>query len=74
MLVLILSLVRTVHQSFLSRKEEKLVALIVSFSFVRVLTGGFRIIPYSLVVVVVCAQMRSESGIIPYSPQHCSTA
>ena len=25
-------------------------------------------------MVVVCAQIRSESGITPYSPQHCSTA
>ena len=50
--------------------EEKLVALLVYSSVVRVATSRFRIIPYSLVVVVVCAQMRSESGITPYSPQH----
>ena len=51
-------------------KEEKLVALLVYSSFVPVATSGFRIFPYSLVVVVVFAQMRSGSGIIPYSLQH----
>ena len=55
------SLIITVHQSLLSRKEEKLVALVVFSSYVRVAAGGFRIIPYSIVVAVVCAQMRSES-------------
>ena len=49
--------------------EEKLVAVLVYSSFVRVATSGFRIFPYSLVVVVVFAQMRSDSGIIPYSLQ-----
>ena len=51
-------------------KEEKLVALLVYSSFVQVATSGFRIVPYSLVVVVVCAQMRSDSGIVPYALQH----
>ena len=65
-LVLTSSLFITVHQFLLFRNEEKLVA--------RVTTIGFRMIPFSLVVLVVCAQMRSESGITPYSPQYCSTA
>ena len=33
-------------------------------------TSRFRIFPYSLVVVVVFAQKRSDSGIIPSSLQH----
>ena len=49
---------------------ETLVALIVYFSFVQVATSGLRIIPYSLVMELVCAQMRSDSGISPYSLQH----
>ena len=68
--MLTLSLLITVHYSLLLENEEKLVALLVYSSFVRVAASGFRIIPYSLVVVVVCAQMRSDSGIIPYSLQH----
>ena len=98
-----------VHKSLLFRNEEKLVALLVYSSFVRVATSGFRVIPFPLVVVFVfrkaetpvallvyssfrvagtkgfriipyhlvveadCAQMRSDSGIISYSSQHCST-
>ena len=46
------------------------ITLLVYSSFVRVATSGFRIIPYSLLVVVVSAQIRSGSGIIPYSLQH----
>ena len=56
--------------SLLVGNEEKLVALLVYSSFVRVATSGFRFFPFSLVVVVVCAQMRSDSGFIPYSLQH----
>ena len=56
------------------RNEEKLVVLLVYSWFVRVAASGFRILPYSLVVVVVCSQMKSESGINLYSPQHCSAA
>ena len=59
-----------VHKSLLFRNEEKLVALLVYSSFVRVAASGFRIFPYSLVVLVVFAQMRSNWGIIPYSLQH----
>ena len=36
----------------------------------QVATSDFRIFPYSLVVVLVCAQMRSDSGINPYSLKH----
>ena len=61
------TLVIAVHQSLLFRNEEKLVELLVYSSFVRVATSGFRIIPFSLIVVLVCAQMRSECGITPYS-------
>ena len=50
--------------------EEKLVALLVYSSFVRVAASGFRILPYSLIVVVVFAQMSCDSEIIPYSLQH----
>ena len=42
-----------VHKSLLFRNEEKLVALLVNSSFIRVATIGFQIIPCSLVVVVV---------------------
>ena len=48
------------HQSLLFRNEEKLVALLVYSSFVRGATSGFWILPYSLKVVVVCAQMTTE--------------
>ena len=73
-LVLTSSLFTAVHRSLLYGNEEKLVAAIVYSAFVQVATSVFRIIPYSLVVVVVYDQLRSESGITPYSPQHCSTA
>ena len=49
------------------RNVENLVAILVYSSFIRVATTGFGIIPYSPLVVVVCAQMRSESGITPHS-------
>ena len=58
---------------FVSRNEEKLVAIKVYSSFGRVATSGFRIIPKPLVVEAGCAQMKSDSGITPYSPQHCNT-
>ena len=56
-LVLTSSVFVTVNQSLLFRNEEKLVAIVVYSSFVRVATSDFRIILYSLEVVVVCAQM-----------------
>ena len=62
--------INIISSSLLFGNEETLVALLDYSSFVRVATSGFRIIPYSLVVVVVCAQVRSDSGIRPYSPQH----
>ena len=73
-LVLTSSLIIAVCQPLRFRNEEKIVAVLVYSSFILGAISGFRIIPYSLVVVVVCAQMMSESGIIPYSPQHCSRA
>ena len=54
-LVLTSSLFIAVHQSSLFRIKEKLVALLVYPSFIRVAISGFRIIPYSLAVVEVCA-------------------
>ena len=50
-----------VHKSLLFRKEEKLVSLLVSSSFIRVATSGFRIIPYSLVGVFV---FRNEEELV----------
>ena len=41
-----------VHESLLSRNEEKPVALLVHSSVIRLALCGFRINPYSLVVVV----------------------
>ena len=69
-LVLTLSIFITIHQSLLFRNQEKLVALLNYSSFVRVATSGFRIIPHSLKLVLVCAQVISESGNTPFSPQH----
>ena len=68
--MLTLLLLILVHQSLLFGNEKKLVALLVCTSLVRVATSGFRIFPYSLVVVVFCAQMRSDSGTITYSLRH----
>ena len=60
-LVLTSSLFIAVRQTLLFRNEEQPVALLVYSSFIRELTSGFRISPYSLVVVVVCPQTRTES-------------
>ena len=49
------------YKSLLFRNEEKLVALLVYSSFIRVATSGFRIIPYSLVVVFV---FRNEEKLV----------
>ena len=54
--------------AFTQWKKEKLEALLVYSSIVRVATSGFRRIAYSLVVV--CSQMKSDPGIIPYSLLH----
>ena len=50
-----------VHKSLLFRNEEKLVALLVYSSFIRVATSGFRINPYSPVVVFV---LRNEEKLV----------
>ena len=65
-LVRTLSLFAAHHQSLFFRNEEKLVALLVYSLFIRVATKDFRKNPYLLVMVVLCAQVRSESGITPY--------
>ena len=57
---------------FLLRNEEKPVAQLVDSSLNRVATSGLRIIPQPLIVDAGCAQMRCDSGITPYSLQHCS--
>ena len=69
-LMLTLILFIRIHQSLLFGNEEKLVTLLVYSSFVRVPTSGFRIFPYLLVMVVVCAETRSDSGIITILLQH----
>ena len=50
-----------VHKSLLFRNEEKLVALPVYCSLIRVATSSFRIIPHSLVVVFV---LRNEEKLV----------
>ena len=50
-----------VHKSLLFRNEEKLVALLVNSSFIRVATSGFPIIQYSLLVVFV---FRNEEKLV----------
>ena len=49
----IINIHSVVDKSLLVRIEEKLVALLVHSSSIRVATSGFGIIPYSLVVVFV---------------------
>ena len=56
-----------VHKSLPFRNEEKLVALIVYSSFIRVATSGFRIIPYSLVVVFVFRNVEKLAETLVYS-------
>ena len=56
-----------VHKSLLFINEEKLVALLVYSSFTRVATSGFRIIPYSLVVVFVFRNEEKLVEILVYS-------
>ena len=58
------------HWFLLFGIEEKLVALLVYSSFVRVALVVSGMVPYSLVVVVFFAQMRSDSRIIPFSLRH----
>ena len=56
-----------VHKSLLLRNEEKLVALPVYSSFIRVATSGFQIIPYSPVVVIVFRNEEKLVEILVYS-------
>ena len=49
----IINIHSVVHKSLLFRNEEKLVALLVYSSFIRVATSGFRIFLLSLVVIFV---------------------
>ena len=56
-----------IHKSLLLRNEEKLVALLVYSSFIRVATSGFRIFPYSLVVVFVFRNEEKLVAILVYS-------
>ena len=55
------------HKSLLFRNEEKLVSLLVYSPFIRVATNGFRIIPYSLVVVFVFRNEEKLVEILVYS-------
>ena len=50
-----------VYKSLLFRNDEELVALLVYSSFIRVATSGFRINPYSLVVIIFC---RNEEKLV----------
>ena len=56
-----------VHDSLLFRNQEKLVALLVYSSFIRVATSGFRVIPYSLGVVFVFRNEEKLVAILVYS-------
>ena len=60
----------TAHYFLLFGNGEKLVALLVYSSFVRVALVVSGMIPYSLVVVVFFAQTKIDSGMIPESLQH----
>ena len=57
----IINIHSVVHNSLLFRNEEKLVALLVYSSFIRVVTSGFRINPYSLALVFV---FRKEEKLV----------
>ena len=56
-----------VHKSLLCRNEEKLIALLVYSSFLRVATSGFRIIPYSLAVLFFFRNEEKLVEILVYS-------
>ena len=55
------------ENSLLFGNEEKLVAIPVSSSLIRVAISGFRIIPYSLVVVFVFRNEERLVAILAYS-------
>ena len=57
----IINILSVVHKSLILRNDEKLVALLVYSSFIRVATSGFRINPYSLVVAFV---FRNEGKLV----------
>ena len=61
--VRILSFFTVAHQSLLLRNEEKLVALLIHSSFKGVSTSGFRINPYSLLLVFVCRNEDKPAAI-----------
>ena len=63
----IINIHSVVHKSLLFKNEEKLVALLVLSSFIRVTTSGFPIIPYSLVVVFVFRNEEKLVEILVYS-------
>ena len=63
----IITIHSVVHKPLLFRNEEKLVALLVYSSFIRVATSGFRIIPYSLGVVSVFRNEEKLGAILAFS-------
>ena len=63
----IINIPQVVHKSLLLRNDEKLVALLVYSSFIRVATSGFRISPYSLAVVFVFRNQEKLVEKIVYS-------
>ena len=63
----IINIHSVIHKSLLFRNEEKLVALLVYSSFIRVAASGFRIIPYSLVIVFVFRNEEKLVEILVYS-------
>ena len=56
-----------VHECLLLRNEEKPVALLVYSSFIRVGARGFRMYPYSLVVLTVFRDEEKLVAILVYS-------
>ena len=60
----ILSLFTVAQQSLIHRNEEKLVALLIHSSFKRVATSGFRINPYSLLLLVFVCRNEDKPAAI----------
>ena len=58
----IINIHSAVQKSLLFRNEEKLVALPNQSSIIRVVTSGFRIIPYSLAVLFVFRNEKKTSS------------
>ena len=63
----IINIHSVVHKSLLFRNQEKLVALLVYSSFIRVATSGFWTNPYSLVVVFLSRNEEKLVEILAYS-------